>query len=59
MVIGNREGVPLVRFTGVKGWPHTYTREVAMMIWDEFFCRFSRDEKAVLRYMGEIVEQNE
>lgn len=53
----NGEGVPMVRFTGVKGWPHTYTREVARMVWDEFFCKYSRNEDGTIAYMGHMVRE--
>ncbi len=52
----NAEQVPMVRFTGVEGWPHTYTREVARMVWDEFFCRYSRNEDGTIAYMGRTVK---
>ena len=52
----NEEQVPMVRFTGVKGWPHTYTREAARMIWDEFFCKYSRNEDGTIAYMGHTVK---
>ena len=55
MIAYNSNRVPLVRFTGVMGWPHTYTPEAALMIWDEFFCKYSRDEDGTIRYMGEAV----
>ena len=45
-------GVPLVRFTGVKNWPHTYSPELAFMIYDEFFSRFIRHEDGSLEYLA-------
>ena len=51
-VFRNQEGVPLVRFTGVKNWPHTYSPELAFMIYDEFFSRFSRHEDGSLKYLA-------
>lgn len=40
----DRDGVPAVRFTGVRNWPHTYSPEVAFMLYDEFFSKFVRHE---------------
>ena len=37
-----------VRFTGVKNWPHTYSPELAFMIYDEFFARFVRHADGTL-----------
>ena len=45
-------GVPMVRFTGVKNWPHTYSPEVAFMLYDEFFARFVRHEDGSLEYLA-------
>lgn len=47
----------MVCFTGVKGWPHTYTREVARMVWDEFFCKYSRNEDGTIAYMGHTIKE--
>lgn len=46
------QGIPLVRFTGIKNWPHTYTPEQAFMIYDEFFAHFRRLEDGSLEYLG-------
>ncbi len=48
----NEQGVPLVRFTGIKNWPHTYTPEVAFMIYDEHFARYVRHEDGTLEYLA-------
>lgn len=45
-------GVPLVRFTGVKNWPHTYSPELAFMLYDEFFARFVRRKDGTLEYLA-------
>ena len=45
-------GVPLVRFTGIRNWPHTYTPELAFMIYDEFFARFIRRPDGTLEYLA-------
>ena len=47
---GNK--VPMVRFTGVRNWPHTYSPEVAFMIYDEFFSRFIRHADGMLEYLA-------
>ena len=44
--------VPLVRFTGVINWPHTYSPEVAFLIYDEFFSRFVRHSDGTLEYLA-------
>ena len=44
--------VPLVRFTGVINWPHTYSPEVAFLIYDEFFSRFVRHDNGELEYLA-------
>lgn len=48
----NKEGVPLIRFTGVKNWPHTYSPELAFLIYDEFFSRFRRLKNGELEYLA-------
>ena len=45
-------GVPMVRFTGISNWPHTYTPELAFMIYDEFFARFVRRPDGKLEYLA-------
>lgn len=51
-IIRDNNKVPLVRFTGVKNWPHTYTPELAFMIYDEFFSRFVRHRDGSLEYLA-------
>lgn len=51
-IIRDPAGVPLVRFTGVKNWPHTYSPELAFMIYDEFFSRFVRHKDGTLEYLA-------
>ena len=38
----NAEGTTLARYTAVKNWPHTYTPELAFMIYDQWFSHFIR-----------------
>ncbi len=35
-IIRDENAVPMVRFTGVSNWPHTYSPELAFAIYDEF-----------------------
>ena len=51
-IVRDDNGVPLVRFTGVKNWPHTYSPELAFMIYDEFFARFVRHADGTLEYLA-------
>ncbi len=51
-IIRDENGVPLIRFTGVKNWPHTFTPELAFMIYDEFFSRFIRRADGTLEYLA-------
>ena len=51
-IIRDDKGVPLVRFTRVKNWPHTYSPELSFMIYDEFFARFVRNEDGTLEYLA-------
>lgn len=48
----NEERIPLVRYTGIEKWPHTVTPETSLMIWDEFFCKFRRNEDGTITYVG-------
>ena len=48
----NGDNVPMVRFTGVKNWPHTYSPEVAFMLYDEFFSRFVRHSDGSIEYLA-------
>lgn len=45
------DGVPYVRFTEVINLPHVYSPEMALQMWDEFFCRFRRRNGAI-EYLG-------
>jgi polyhydroxybutyrate depolymerase len=51
-IIRDDNGAPLVRFTRVKNWPHTYSPELSFMIYDEFFARFVRNEDGTLQYLA-------
>ena len=52
LVIRNEKHAPMVRYTVMKGCPHTYTPEMAQMTWDEFFCHFRRNEDGSVSYCG-------
>jgi len=52
VTIRDAEKVPMVRFTGVTNWPHTYSPELAFMIYDEFFAQFIRKEDGELVYLA-------
>lgn len=46
----NREGVPLLRFTGIEDTPHTFTQEFAQIYWDQFLCHFRRKADGSVEY---------
>ena len=48
----DKDKTPLVRFTGVINWPHTYSPEIAFLIYDEFFSRFIRHKDGSLEYLA-------
>ena len=52
LVAYNKDRIPLVRFTGVTGWPHTVTPESSLMMYDEFFCKFVRNADGTSTYLG-------
>ncbi len=43
---------PLVRFTGVTGWPHTVSPESSLLLYDEFFSKFTRQPDGSIQYLG-------
>jgi predicted peptidase len=51
-IVRDENGVPLVRFTGIKNWPHTFTPELGFLIYDEFFARFIRRKDGTLEYLA-------
>lgn len=50
------DGIPLVRFSVVDYRPHCSIPQDAWFFYDEFFCRFSRDEDGKLLYLGRPVK---
>jgi len=55
IVYRNKEGVPLVRHTLIRDKGHTTMPSESRMYWDEFFCKFTRDEKGNIHYMEDEV----
>lgn len=51
----NAQGVPLLSFTTTLDKPHSVEAQDAWFYYDEFFCKFSRDESGAIRYMGQKV----
>ena len=51
-IFSTADRVPLVRYTSVRNWPHTYTPELAFMVYDEWFSRYVRHENGELEYLG-------
>ncbi|MCH1982676.1 hypothetical protein MCG98_08885 [Ruminococcus sp. OA3] len=48
----DKQRVPVVRFSALKGFPHAYTPENAWMTWDEYFCKFKRKRDGSVEYLG-------
>ena len=44
-------GVPLLKFTGILDMPHCYMPELAVMVWDQFFCHFRRKADGSIQYI--------
>lgn len=45
-----KDGIPLVKFSGIKDAPHTYTQEFAQIYWDQFLCHFRRKADGSIEY---------
>ena len=43
-------GMPLVKFTGIRNTPHTFTPEFAEIYWDQFLCHFRRVQDGSIIY---------
>lgn len=52
LVMYDKDHIPMVRYTVIKGCPHTYTAEMAQMTWDQFLCHFSRGKDGMVCYKG-------
>ena len=48
----DKNAVPVVRFSALAGFPHAYTPENAWMTWDEYFCKFKRNEDGSVEYLA-------
>ena len=44
--------MPVLRYTIIQGCPHTYTPEMAMLAWDQWFCHFTREADGSVVYHG-------
>ncbi len=48
-------GAPLVRFTQISNNCHSYMEDIAFMVWEDFFSKYTRDTDGVLYYDGKRV----
>ncbi len=48
-----KEGIPMLKFTGIDGYPHGVNPEMSYRIWEEFFSKIQRDEKGNIIYESE------
>ncbi len=51
-VAKNAKGDPLVKFTGLKNYPHTFSPDVSLMVWDDFFAKLRRKADGSVEYLG-------
>ena len=51
----NGKGVPMLRYTAALDKVHAVMPQDAWSYYDDFMCKFSRDEDGLLRYMGKPV----
>lgn len=52
LVMYDKEHVPMVCYTVIRGCPHTYTAEMAQLTWDNFLCHFTREADGTVKYHG-------
>lgn len=52
LVMYDGEQIPMIRYSVIKGCPHTYTPEMAQFIWDQFLCHFTREPDGTVRFRG-------
>lgn len=45
-----KNGIPMVRFTGIDYYPHGTNPEMSFRIWEEFFSKFSRNADGSICY---------
>lgn len=48
-----KEGIPMVKFTGIDYYPHATNPEMPYRIWEEFFSKFRRGEDGAVIYEGQ------
>lgn len=48
-----KEGIPMVKFTGIDYYPHATNPEMSYRIWEEFFSKFRRGEDGAVIYEGQ------
>lgn len=52
LVMYDEAHVPMVRYTIIRGCPHTYTAEMAQLTWDNFLCHYTREADGTIHYHG-------
>jgi poly(3-hydroxybutyrate) depolymerase len=55
LVYDNPEGIPMVRTTVIREKPHAHIPSEALMFWEEFFCKYTRDEQGKIHYMEDEI----
>jgi len=48
----NAAGDPLVKFSGLKNYPHSFSPELALMVWDDFFAKLRRNPDGSVTWLG-------
>ena len=51
--IYEKNGMPMIRFTGIDYFPHATMPEMSFRIWEEFFSKFRRGEDGSVQYCAE------
>ena len=51
--IYEKNGMPMVRFTGIDYYPHATNPEMSYRIWEEFFSKFKRKTNGEIDFLGE------
>lgn len=52
LVLYDAQHRPVVRYTEMKGCPHTYTPGMSELTWDDFLCHYSRKADGSIEYKG-------
>ncbi|MFV0527666.1 MAG: alpha/beta hydrolase family esterase [Lachnospiraceae bacterium] len=50
--IFEKDGIPMIRFTGIDYYPHSVNPEMSYRIWEEFFSKIRRGEDGTSIYEG-------